>query len=193
MQMTGPNSANYYYSLMDAETKERLLKHVPIETIPEKVVVHDGDIYVFTGNGYKIFEMETLSFEKEVKLLDRGNYVYHIFHQDKLILGLDYYGIGGVDDNGQSHTHFILDANNHKKLYGIDGFNIDPSSIMDDILYFTSSDEFYAYNINTGKCVLKFKPSGWETSFCTATYKNSRGEKFVIIDDTRNTYCYEGI
>lgn len=193
MQMASPNSANYYYSLIDANTQERLLKHVPIESGLEKVDVHAEDIYVFTGNGYKIFNFETLSFEKEIKLLDRGEYVYHIFYKDKLILGLDYYGLDGYDDNGQSHTHFIIDVNTHTKQYGIDDINVDPASVMDDILYFLSGDTYYAYNINTGKCVLKFDPSGWETSFCTATYKNAKGEKFVIVDDTRHTYCYEGI
>ena len=193
MQMTSPNSANYYYSLMDANTQERLLKHVPIESVVEKVDVYDEDIYVFTGNGYKVFNMETLTFEKEIKLLDRGEYVYHIFYKDKLLLGLDYYGLDGYDDNGQSHTHFIIDVNTHTKQYGIDNINVNPASVMDDVLYFVSGDTYYAYNINTGKCVLKFDPSGWETSFCTATYKNTKGEKFVVLGDTKHTYCYEGI
>ena len=183
----------YFFSVMDANSKERIVKHVPIESPIEKVIVYDGLIYVFTGNGYKIFNMETLSFEKEVKLLARGEYKYHIFYNDKLILGLDYYGIGGIDDNGQSHTHFIIDVDTHTKQFGFDGFNVFPASVMDDILYFVSSDEYYAYDINTGTCVLQFEPSGWETSFCTATYKNSKGEKFVILGDTRHTYCYEGI
>jgi len=45
MQMARPDSANFYYSLMDANTKERLLKHIPIESVIEKVDVKDGDFY----------------------------------------------------------------------------------------------------------------------------------------------------
>ena len=192
MQMTSPNSANYYYSLMDANTQERLLKHVSIESVVEKVDVYDEDIYVFTGNGYKVFNMETLTFEKEVQLLQSGEYVYHQFYKDKLILGLYYLGKDWHEDNGEEHTHFIIDTKTHTKELEIYAY-VKPSGILDDIMYLVSSGKhFYAYNIITGNCLMDIKLD-YDATDGGITYKNDEGEKFVIVGDMRYTYCYEGL
>lgn len=187
VQMTSPSSSNNYYCLIDAETEERLLKHIPIDSFINKVEVRDGVIYLFTGKGYKIFDMETLTIEREVKLVDSGEYVYHRFYKDKLIVGIT--SSNTIDKNG----HYVMDLNTHTLLYIFDAW-IYPSAILDDIIYFpsTGSTKFNAYNLTSGKKVLYFDLS-YETQFGVATYQNNEGKKFVIVGDIGFTYCYEAI
>ncbi|MDD2197757.1 MAG: hypothetical protein PHW91_11295 [Bacteroidales bacterium] len=186
IQMTSPNSSNHYFCLMDATTGERLLKHNPIERPVRKVEVRDGVIYVFSGEGYKIFSMETLTFERDVRLIGRGQYMYHTFYKDKLVVGLT--PTNGVDENG----HYVVDLKTHNLLHTFEGWVL-PSTILDDVLYFVSAGQkFQAYNLSTGQRVLNFDLR-YNTKFGVATYKNAEGKKFVVVGDIGFTYCYEAI
>jgi len=174
----------YFFSLMDAETKEILVKHKPTESPVSKVEMVNGELYLFTGNGYKIFSIETLSVIRDVRLFSSSTttsaYQYHKFYNDKLIVGLS----AGI---------YIVNKSTHAKLFQIDNVNVYPSAILDDVLYIlTGGQDFLAYNLTTGKRVLDFDLDH-EVMFCTATYKNAEGKKFVIVSDIGFTYCYEAI
>jgi hypothetical protein len=176
----------YFFSLMDAETKELLVEHKPIESPVSKVEMVNGELYLFTGVGYKIFSMETLSVIRDVRLFNinsstnTSSYSFHRFYNDKLVIGLS----AGI---------YIVNKSTHAKLFQIDNAYVSPSAILDDVLYvLPGGQHFWAYNLNTGKQVLDFELDH-NVSFCTATYKNSQGKKFVIVSDIGFTYCYEAI
>jgi outer membrane protein assembly factor BamB len=174
----------HFFSLMDAETKELLVEHKPIESPVSKVEMVNGELYLFTGNGYKIFSIETLSVTRDVKLfnsnVETSSYQYHRFYMDKLIVGL-------------SAGHMVVNKNTHTKLFQIDNANVYPSAILDDVIYvLPGGQHFWAYNLNTGIQVLNFELE-YKVTACTATYKNAEGKKFVIVSDIGFTYCYEAI
>ncbi|MDY0202304.1 MAG: PQQ-binding-like beta-propeller repeat protein [Bacteroidales bacterium] len=186
IQMTTPNSSNHYFCLMNGATGERILKHNPIGCSITKVEVKDGVIYLFTGEGYKIFNMETLAIEREVKLIDQGQYMYHTFYKDKLIVGLT--ATNGVDKNG----HYIVDLNTHSLLYIFEDW-VFPSAILDDVLYFVSTGKtLHAYNLSTGNRLIN-SDLRYNSQFGVATYKNAEGKKFVVTGDLGYTYCFEAI
>lgn len=185
MQIKGPMQANYYFCLMYADTKEKLLTHIPIDSFIQSVEVYKGDIYVFTGKGYKIFNMESLSFEKEVNLIAEGEYDYHTFHEDKLIVGLTGY-------NDSKNGHYVVDIDNHECLYSIGG-NIYPTVILDNILYLSAAGKFFeGYDLLTGEKRMQIAVR-YDTTFGIAAHKDTQGKKFIVLSDTYYTYCFEGI
>ncbi|MDY0348017.1 MAG: hypothetical protein RBR13_04225, partial [Tenuifilaceae bacterium] len=136
--------------------------------------------------GYKIFSMETLTFERDVRLIDWGDYVYHTFYKDKLIVGLS------PNNTLNVNGHYVVDLKTHNLLYTFESW-VYPSAILDDVLYYvTTGRPIQAYNLNTGQRVLYFDLK-YRAQFGVATYKNAEGKKFVVVGDDGFTYCYEGI
>lgn len=183
-RLSGQTSMEFFFSLMDAETKELLVEHKPIESPVSKVEMFNGELYLFTAIGYKIFSMETLSVIRDVRLFNSSSttseYQYHKFYNDKLIVGL-------------SAGHYVVNKSTHSKMFQIDNAYVSPSAILDDVIYvLPGGQHFWAFNLNTGRQVLDFDLDH-EVMFCTATYKNSQGKKFVIVSDIGFTYCYEAI
>ncbi|MDY0202306.1 MAG: hypothetical protein RBR40_15100 [Tenuifilaceae bacterium] len=180
------DSVEYFASLLDTETMELLVKHIPLDNHLNKVEVFNNQVYLFTGGGYKIFSMETLTFERDVRLIDWGDYIYHTFYKDKLIVGLS------PNNTLNVNGHYVVDLKTHKLLHIFEGWIL-PPAILDDVLYFVSAGQiFQAYNLNTGQRVLNFDLR-YSTQFGVATYKNAKGKKFVVVGDAGFTYCYEAI
>jgi hypothetical protein len=179
----------HFFSLMDAETKELLLTHQPIDSPVSKVELVNGELYMFTGNGYKILNLETLTITREVKLINRGDYVYHNFYNDKLIIGLC--GRAIHPEPGIDNAHYVVDLKTHSKLFQFEG-SVYPTTTLENYIYLGSSSKFRAYSIKTGKCALNFSfPHDGMPG--VATYKNAGGKKFVIAEDIGFTYCFEAI
>lgn len=70
-RLSGPDSIENFASLLEVETMQLLVEYIPLDAWLSKVEVVNGQAFCFTGTGYKIFSMETLSFEREVRLIDR--------------------------------------------------------------------------------------------------------------------------
>jgi outer membrane protein assembly factor BamB len=185
-RLSRPDSIECFMSLLDTKTMELLVENIPLDSWLSKVEVNNGRVFLFTGTGYKIFDMETLSFEREVKLIDWGDYIYHTFYNDKLIMGLSPNNTLNVDG------HYVVDLNTHSLLYVFEDW-VYPSAILDNVLYIVSTGKnLQAYNLNTGKRVLNFDLR-YDTQFGVATYKNDEGKKFVVVGDLGYTYCFEGL
>lgn len=189
MRWVDPSTSHkeYFFSLMEAETKELLIKLRPIDSPVSKVELVNGELYMFTGNGYKILNLATHSITREVKLINRGGYSYHAFYKDKLIVGL--WGGAIHPEPTIFNYHFVLNLKTHEKLFQIEA-NPYPSSILRDIIYIAGSG--MAYRLNDGKCAMNLNLSN-EPSLSNATYTNGQGKSFFIIGDDKYTYCFEAI
>lgn len=178
-----------FFSLMDTETKELLITHQPIDSPVSKVELVDGDLYLFTGNGYNVLSIDSLTIKRQIRFYKRGNYVYHQFFGNKLFLGILPYGIAPeiVDDS----YHFVIDKYTDDVLVSIPDY-VYQASIIEDYIYISGVSKFKAFNINTGKCVLNF-PLPHKSMPGVATYRNANGKKFVITEDIGFTYCFEAI
>lgn len=186
LQITGPMQGNHYFDLMVAETHERILTHVPLDDRIIRVDVHNEEVYLFTGSGYKVFDMETLSVQKEFRLLSSGDYVYHTFYKDKLIVGLT------GSDSQSTNGHFVVNLSSHRLQFMIEDW-VYPSSILNDVLYYVSTGRYFrAYNLNTGDKLLDINLRH-KIQFGVATHQNGQGDKFVVVGDRGYTYCFEGI
>lgn len=185
-RLAAPGVVEFFISLMDLETLELLILSAPLDDWLSKVDVHNGEVYLFTGSGYKIFDMETLSVQKEVRLLSSGEYVYHTFYNDKLIVGLT------GSDSQSTNGHFVINLPGHEQQFVIEDW-VYPSSILNDMLYYVSTGRYFrAYNLNTGDKLLDINLRH-KTEFGVATHQNGQGDKFVVVGDRGYTYCFEGI
>ncbi len=178
----------HFFSLMDAETKELLIKQQPIDSPVSKVELVNGELYMFTGNGYKILDIETLAIKREVKLINRGNYVYHFFKNDKLIIGL--WGTAISPEPGIDPAHYIVDLKTHSKLFQFYG-SVYPSSEINGKLYL-ADNRLKSFDLNSGMCKLEIQLE-YDATMCTSTFNHPNGKKYVVVSDIGFTYCFEAI
>lgn len=186
MQFTSETTANFYYSLIYADTKETIIEPTRIDDFIDKIEVFDNMALLITGKGYKVFNLETHAIERHVQVINSGDYHFHAFHNDMLILALS-----GDDGESMNGIH-IINPKTHTKEYDIEGW-FKSISILDGVLYCADGKELMGFEFETGKPLLKVKITKDQCDFGLTTYKNEEGKKFVVVGDYKNTICYEGL
>lgn len=201
-----------YVGLIDLSTGDTLMwKDFNSEYIDDiyAVHVHNNIIYVFTRIEYHIFDIDKLEFTQTIPL---GKYTYqtntngerynqildlyycHYFYNDKLVVGMDRQTLSAESKSGDYPLPdgFLIDIATNRIIGDINA-KWHPG-ILDDIVYFADNHNLYAYDINTGKKLIDIEiPLCTQAVATSSVYKNTKGEKFVIVASSDYIYCYPGL
>jgi outer membrane protein assembly factor BamB len=173
----------YFFSLMDANSKDMLITHIPISEPIAKVELIGQSLYIFTSSGYMVLDMQCFQLIRNQRFFDNGEYVYHKFYNGKLILGLHSHS------STSTSGHFIIDLVT-SATSKIEITTYTPC-FSNGYLY-TSRLDLRAYDVNTGRCLLNI-PLATETTSGTAAYQNAKGDRFIIASDDKFTYCFPSL
>lgn len=187
--------------LRDAVTGDTLAKpfksipHLPASIsqnhVPDNILWYKNKIFIYNNVAFSVFDLESMSLvhQQVLENCEVQGYMEQIYEpiviNNKFILNT-------------YHRQWMINMDNYEILISNIDINKKPvnkqlpktPNLVDGIYYIADGRGFRAYDFETYSCLLRITTNGLASC---ATYKNDKGEVFVVFSNNEGIHCYPGL